>query len=63
LSVDVVIVTPKLVSVWETRERVAWEHGEVPVVSRSGLVLMKRLRGSGQDLDDIRILEADDGED
>jgi len=63
LSVDLLVVTPELASVWETRERVGWEHGEVPVVSRSGLVLMKRLRGSGQDLDDIRILEADDGED
>lgn len=63
LSVDLVLVTPQLAKAWETRERVRWEHGEVPVVSRSGLVLMKRLRGSGQDLDDIRILEADDGED
>lgn len=60
LSVDLIIVTPKLEAAWETRERVRWEYGEVPVVSRSGLVLMKRLRGSGQDLDDIRILEADD---
>jgi hypothetical protein len=31
------------------------------VVSRAGLVSMKRLRASGQDLDDIRMLEAEDG--
>ena len=60
LSVDLLLVTPELASPWETRERVGWEHGEVSVVSRSGLILMKRLRGSGQDLDDIRILEGDD---
>jgi hypothetical protein len=55
-------VTPALEEAWETRERVAWEHGEVPVVSRAGLISMKRLRGSGQDLDDIRTLEGDDAE-
>jgi hypothetical protein len=33
----------------------------VPVVSRGGLVEMKRLRGSGQDLDDIRALEEEGG--
>jgi hypothetical protein len=60
LSLDLLIVTPALASVWETRERVAWEHGELPVVSRSGLVAMKRLRSSGQDLDDIRALEDED---
>jgi hypothetical protein len=63
LSADLVLVTPQLATVWETRERVAWEHGEVSVVSRAGLVRMKRLRGSGQDLDDIRLLEGDDDED
>lgn len=62
LSVDLVIVTPELAAAWETRERVGWQHGEVPVVSRSGLILMKRLRGSGQDLDDIRVLESAEDE-
>jgi hypothetical protein len=60
LSLDLLVVTPALASVWETRERVAWEHGTLCVVSRAGLVAMKRLRGSGQDLDDIRLLEGDD---
>jgi hypothetical protein len=62
LSVDLLLVTPALAPAWESRERVGWEHGEVTVVSRSGLLLMKRLRGSGQDQDDIRDLEAGDGE-
>ena len=60
LSLDLLVVTPALAAVWEGRERISWEHGIVPVVSRAGLVTMKRLRASGQDLDDIRILEAKD---
>lgn len=60
LSLDLLIVTPELAPVWETRERIDWEHGTVSVVSRAGLVTMKRLRSSGQDLDDIRMLEAED---
>ena len=63
LSLDLLVVTPILAAVWETRQRVGWEHGSVPVVSRAGLVTMKRLRASGQDLDDIRVLEAEDDTD
>lgn len=63
LSLDLLVVTPALASVWETRERVEWEHGSLPVVSRRGLVAMKRLRGSGLDEDDIRALEGADAGD
>ena len=63
LSLDLLVVTQTLAPVWETRQRVGWEHGTVPVVSRAGLVTMKRLRASGQDLDDIRMLEAEDDTD
>lgn len=59
LSLDLLVVTPALASVWQTRVRVDWAHGTLPVVSREGLIAMKRLRGSGQDLDDIRALEGD----
>jgi len=62
LSLDLLLVTPALISIWQSRERVAWEYGSLPVVSRSGLVQMKRLRGSGLDLDDIRALEGHDEE-
>jgi hypothetical protein len=62
LSVDLLAVTPVLAAVWASRERVAWQHGSIPVVSRAGLVAMTRLRASGQDLDDIRALEGDDAE-
>lgn len=63
LGLDLLIVTPELAPVWEGREQVGWEHGTVPVVSRSGLVKMKRMRGSGQDQDDIRLLEQEDDAD
>lgn len=63
LSLHLLLVTPALASAWESRPRVDWEHGTLPVVSRSGLVAMKRLRGSGLDEDDIRRLEDDDGTD
>lgn len=58
LPLDLLHVTPALTAVWEGRERVEWEHGAMWVVSREGLVAMKRLRESGQDLDDIRRLES-----
>lgn len=61
LSLDLLVVTPALATVWETRERVAWAEGALPVVSREGLISMKRLRANGQDLDDIRELEDRDG--
>ena len=63
LSLGLLVVTPVLTPVWETRERIGLEHGTVPVVSRAGLVTMKRLRASGQDVDDIRMLEAEDDTD
>lgn len=63
LSLDLLIVTPALDAVWASRERVRWEHGSLPTVSRKGLIEMKRLRGSGQDLDDIQALEDADAAD
>lgn len=60
VSLDLLIVTPPLEPAWRGRERVAWAYGTLPVVSRTGLVAMKRLRASGQDLDDIRALGDDD---
>jgi hypothetical protein len=62
LSLDLLEVTPAVAEAWTGRERVGWEHGTIHVVSRPGLVSMKRPRGSGQDQDDIRYLEGGDGE-
>jgi hypothetical protein len=57
LMLDLVLVTPNLEQVWSTRTEIDWEEGSLSVVSREGLIEMKSLRRSGQDLDDIRALE------
>jgi len=64
LSLDLLLVTPQILPVWESRVAADWEGGELTVVSKDGLIVLKRLRGSGQDLDDIKKLEEgiDDGE-
>ncbi len=57
LSVDLLIVTDATRRVWETRQQVQWEGTALSVVSREGLIQLKSLRRSGQDLDDIAWLE------
>jgi hypothetical protein len=60
LSLDLLLVTPQLRQVWNSRVEAEWEGGKFCVVSRSGLIALKRLRSSGQDLDDISALEEED---
>jgi hypothetical protein len=62
LSLDVLLVTPPLSKVWDTRSEVEWAEGRLWVVSREGLIFLKSLRKSGQDLDDIRRLEETEDE-
>lgn len=57
LSLDLLLVTPQILPVWESRVAASWEGGKLTVVSQQGLIALKRLRGSGQDLDDIKKLE------
>ena len=57
LVLDLVLVTPALERVWSARAEIEWEEGTLTVVSPEGLIEMKSLRRSGQDLDDIRALE------
>ena len=42
---------------WQTRTSMEWDGHTVPVVSRAGLIALKRLRGSPQDTADIAALE------
>ena len=56
-SLDFLFVTPHLEPIWENRHPVSWEGGILWVVSREGLIALKELRGSGQDLDDIQRLK------
>ncbi len=57
LTLDLLLVHAGLVTVWESRERLATVHGPLWVVSREGLVRMKAAAGRDQDLADIRRLE------
>lgn len=56
LSLDLLLATPDIRDVWESREKIAWEAGQLSVVSTSGLIALKQLRRSYQDLADIEAL-------
>jgi predicted amino acid-binding ACT domain protein len=57
LSLDLLLVTPQVEDVWETREAVEFQGNSLTVVSRTGLLKMKRLAGRPQDLADIYRIE------
>ena len=57
LVLDLLLVTPEISAVWDSRQRVEWDRGELWVASREGLIALKRLRNSGQDRDDIENLK------
>ncbi len=56
-SLDLLLVTPAIETVWKNRQELEWERGKLWVVSREGLIALKSLRASGQDLDDIEKLK------
>jgi hypothetical protein len=58
LVLDLLLVTEKLKDVWSSRTKVAWEQGDLSVVSPEGLIKLKSLRKSGQDEDDIKQLRS-----
>jgi hypothetical protein len=60
LLLDVLAVTTLTRPAWESRRPLDTEFGSVPVVSRAGLIELKSLRASGQDLDDIERLKRDE---
>lgn len=59
LSLDLLLVTPEIREVWDSRLDADWEGGKLSVVSRSGLIALKVLRGSPQDHADISALRED----
>jgi hypothetical protein len=59
LSLDLLLVTPEIREVWDSRVEADWEGGRLSVVSRSGLIALKQLRGSAQDQADISALRED----
>ena len=60
LSLDLLLVTPEINEMWESRFEAEWEGGKLSVVSASGLIALKQLRGSAQDLADIVALRGED---
>lgn len=58
LVLDLLIVTPETRKAWDERRIIEWEGGSLKVVSPQGLILLKSLRGSGQDQDDIEYLRS-----
>jgi hypothetical protein len=57
LSLDLLLVTPQVQDVWESKIRITLVDKEYSIVSRDGLIKMKRLAGRPQDLVDIERLE------
>ncbi len=58
LVLDLLMVTPETRKAWDERRIIEWEGGSLKVVSPRGLILLKSLRGSGQDQDDIEYLRS-----
>ncbi len=57
LSLDLLLVTPHVEDVWEDKEEIDFLGNKLSVVSREGLIKMKKLAGRPQDLADIARLE------
>ena len=57
ISLDLLLVTPHVENVWQTRESIEFMGQQLFVVSRAGLIEMKRQAGRPQDLADIDRLE------
>lgn len=58
LMLDLLVVTPEVESVWDTRENRNWRGGVLTVVSREGLIQLKTYRLSKQDQADIERLRS-----
>ncbi len=55
-TLDLILVTPVFADVWESREAIEFESQTMHVVSRDGLIKMKRIASRPQDLADIDAL-------
>lgn len=57
LPLDYLLVTPQVEDVWTTREKQIWLDKDLWIVSREGLIKMKKLAGRAKDLIDIDRIE------
>ena len=58
LALDMLLLTQEIKEVWETKQILTWDQGELPVISLKGLIKLKSMRLSGQDRDDIKNLKS-----
>jgi hypothetical protein len=58
LMLVILLLTPEIKEVWESKQILTWDQGDLPVVSPKGLIKLKSMRLSGQDQDDIKNLES-----
>jgi hypothetical protein len=61
LTLDLLLLPPYLRGVWDAREVYDVDGAALTVVSREGLLEMKRIAGRPQDISDIQSLESNDG--
>ena len=59
LAVDLLLVSPETSGVWNSLEVLTWREQPLPVVSREGLIALKRLRSTSMDLVDIGRMETE----
>jgi acetolactate synthase regulatory subunit len=57
MVLDLLLVTPQTKTSWDSKISVDWEGRKLKVLDPKGLILLKLLRKSGQDLDDIEYLK------
>lgn len=57
VTLDLVLVTPILEDVWKERESVEVDAKAIKIVTKAGLIKMKKIAGRLQDLADIEALE------
>lgn len=62
VTVDLLAVTEPLMEVWNGRVQLSWRDGSLPVVSREGLVAMKRMANRLRDRADLEVLGEHDDE-
>ncbi len=59
LTLDMILVTDAIRDVWETRVNANLEGGKLSVVSKEGLIALKKISGRPQDVADISALKED----
>ena len=55
-TIDFLLVTQSMETIWSDRKLIVWEEGETWVVSKEGLIELKKISGREQDLLDIKKL-------